>query len=56
MKKRVAMKIKELESALKKDGRTDFMDPETAYAYAGYDSPWTIPFLRHNEVWLVQEP
>jgi hypothetical protein len=50
------MKIKELESALKKDGRTDFMDPETAYAYAGYDSPWTIPFLRHNEVWLVQEP
>ena len=51
---RIHRKIEELESALKKDDITDYIDPETAYIYGGYDSPWTIPFLRHNEVWLVQ--
>ena len=51
---RIQRKIEELESALKKDDLTDYIDPETAYIYGGYDSPWTIPFLRHNEVWLLQ--
>ena len=52
--KRIQRKIEELENALKKDDLTDYIDPETAYIYGGYDSPWTIPFLRHNEVWLLQ--
>lgn len=46
------MKAKELESALEKDGITDFVDPDIIYTYAVYDSPWTIPFLHYNEVWL----
>ena len=52
---RVEMKAKELESALEKDGLSDFVSYDIAYAYAGYDDPWTLPFLRHNEVWLLQK-
>ncbi|XP_028413212.1 heme-binding protein 2-like [Dendronephthya gigantea] len=53
--KRVEMKVKELEEALKKDKITDYVDPDTAYIYGGYDNPWTLPFLRHNEVWILQK-
>ena len=52
---RVEMKAKELESALEKDGLSDFVSYDITYAYAGYDDPWTLPFLRHNEVWLLQK-
>ena len=44
-----------LKMALNKDKVTDYVDPDSAYIYGGYDSPWTIPFLRHNEVWILQK-
>jgi hypothetical protein len=40
-------KAKELRSWLKGLGKYTF---DSTYSYAGYNPPWTIPFLRRNEV------
>jgi hypothetical protein len=49
---RVAQKFSELLAAVRAAGLGYRGSPE----FAGYDPPTTLPFLRHNEVWLELDP
>lgn len=52
--KKVTEEADKLASLLTADGITDFTSPKKTFFSGGYDSMFTLPFLRHNEVWLVQ--
>ncbi len=45
---RVTQKARELREIARGLG----LDAEGDVEFAGYDPPWTLPFLRRNEVWL----
>lgn len=49
---RVAQKFSELLATVRAAGLGYRGSPE----FAGYDPPSTLPFLRHNEVWLELDP
>ncbi|CAM9762767.1 unnamed protein product [Choristocarpus tenellus] len=42
-----------LEVAVRKDGIfSDWVGPDKKWLAAGYNPPWTVPFLKRNEVWV----